>query len=226
MILLIDNYDSFVHNLARYFEELGCETDVARNDAITVDEIRRRKPQAIVLSPGPCTPREAGICGKLVRDLGPTTPILGVCLGHQAIVDALGGRIIRAPQPVHGRTSLISHGGERLFAGLPNPLRATRYHSLIADDSLLPRVLRVTARSEEGLIMALEHDTWPVFGVQFHPESVLTQSGHQLLANFLTLAGAASHTPPQVEFMDSGPSDDFYAREIGVAPLPLPRPGV
>lgn len=223
MILLIDNYDSFVHNLARYFQELGCETDVARNDAITVDEIRRRRPQAIVLSPGPCTPREAGICGHLVRELGPATPILGVCLGHQAIVDALGGRIIRAPQPVHGQTSLVSHAGERLFAGLPIPLRAARYHSLIAEESSLPAALQVTARSEEGLIMALEHREWPVFGVQFHPESVLTQAGHRLLANFLMLAGATSHSPPEGEFVDSGPSDDFYAREIGVAPLPLPE---
>lgn len=226
MILLIDNYDSFVHNLARYFEELGCETGVARNDAITVDEIRRRRPQAIVLSPGPCTPREAGVCGDIVRELGPTTPILGVCLGHQAIVDALGGRIIRAPQPVHGRTSLIAHNGERLFAGLPDPLRATRYHSLIAEESSLPRMLRVTARCEEGLIMALEHREWPLFGVQFHPESVLTQAGHRLLANFLMLAGIASHAPPQGEFVDATPADDFYAREIDVVPLPLPRPGV
>lgn len=226
MILLIDNYDSFVHNLARYFEELGCETDVVRNDSTTVDEVRRRLPQAIVLSPGPCTPRETGICGDIVRELGPTTPILGVCLGHQTIAYALGGRIVRAPQPVHGRTSLILNHGERLFAGLPNPLRATRYHSLIAEESSLPAVFQVTARSEEGLIMALDHREWPVFGVQFHPESVLTECGHRLLANFLILAGAASHRPPAGEFVEAAPSDDFYAREIDVAPLPLPRPGV
>jgi anthranilate synthase/aminodeoxychorismate synthase-like glutamine amidotransferase len=223
MILLIDNYDSFVHNLARYFEELGCETDVVRNDSTAVDEIRRRRPQAIVLSPGPCTPHEAGICKDLVRELAPTTPILGVCLGHQAIADALGGRIVRAPQPVHGRTSLIAHGGERLFAGLPNPLRATRYHSLIAQESSLPTALRVTARSEDGLIMAVEHREWPMFGVQFHPESVLTECGHRLLANFLGLAGVESHTLPAGDYVEPPVgADDFYVREFGDAPLPLP----
>ena len=223
MVLLIDNYDSFVHNLARYFEELGCETDVIRNDSTTVDEIRRRRPQAIVLSPGPCTPREAGICTDLVRELGPTTPTLGVCLGHQAIADALGGRIVRAPQPVHGRTSQIMHNSERLFAGLPNPLSATRYHSLIAEESSLPSKLRVTARSEDGLIMALEHREWPLFGVQFHPESVLTEGGHRLLANFLRLAGVEPHAAPTGDFVEASvPADDFYVREIGDAPLPLP----
>jgi len=223
LILLIDNYDSFVHNLARYFEELGCDTDVARNDDITVSEVRNRHPQAIVLSPGPCTPREARICSKLVRDLGPTTPILGVCLGHQSIADALGGRIIRAPQPVHGRTSLIAHSSDRLFAALPNPLRATRYHSLIAEESSLPDELRVTARSEDGLIMALEHREWPVFGVQFHPESVLTDCGHRLLANFLLLAGLQPRSLPHGDYAEAASStDDFYVREIGDAPLPLP----
>jgi anthranilate synthase/aminodeoxychorismate synthase-like glutamine amidotransferase len=196
---------------------------LARNDDITADEIRRRRPQAIVLSPGPCTPREAGICGALVRALGPTTPILGVCLGHQAIADALGGRIVRAPQPVHGRTSLIAHSGERLFAALPNPLRATRYHSLIAEESSLPDELRVTARCEDGLIMALEHRDWPVFGVQFHPESVLTECGHRLLANFLHLAGLQPRSLPVGDYAEAAlPADDFYVREIGDAPLPLP----
>jgi anthranilate synthase/aminodeoxychorismate synthase-like glutamine amidotransferase len=223
LILLIDNYDSFVHNLARYFEELGCETDVVRNDSTAVDEIRRRRPQAIVLSPGPCTPREAGICNDLVRELGPMTPILGVCLGHQAIADALGGRIVRAPQPVHGRTSLITHGGERLFAALPNPLRATRYHSLIAEEQSLPVELRVTARSDDGLVMAVEHCEWPVFGVQFHPESVLTECGHRLLANFLRLAGVEPHVLPDGDFIEPlAAADDFYVRETGDAPLPLP----
>jgi anthranilate synthase/aminodeoxychorismate synthase-like glutamine amidotransferase len=223
VILLIDNYDSFVHNLARYFQELGCETDVVRNDSTTVDEVRRRQPQAIILSPGPCTPREAGICNDLVRHLGPTTPILGVCLGHQAIASALGGRIVRAPQPVHGRTSRITHSGERLFAGLPSPLRATRYHSLIAEESSLPAALRVTARSEDGLIMALEHCEWLLFGVQFHPESVLTECGHRLLANFLQLAGVNSNALPSGDYVESlPPVDDFYVREIGDAPFPLP----
>jgi anthranilate synthase/aminodeoxychorismate synthase-like glutamine amidotransferase len=189
MILLVDNYDSFVYNLARYLAELGCATRVVRNDAVTVAEVDRMVPEAIVISPGPCTPAEAGISVELIRELGPRIPTIGVCLGHQALAAALGGNIIRAPEPVHGRTSLVRHHGERLFAGLPNPLRATRYHSLIADEKTLPAELRVVARTADGIPMALEHATWPAFGVQFHPESILTDSGHRLMANFLSLAG-------------------------------------
>ncbi len=189
MLLLIDNYDSFVHNLARYFAELGCETHVVRNDAITVSEVRRLSPAAIAISPGPRTPHEAGISCELIHELGPAIPMLGVCLGHQAIAVAIGGDVIRAREPVHGRTSLIHHDGTKLFAGLPNPLRATRYHSLIVDEATLPEELVVTARTEDGVPMALVHRQWPLFGVQFHPESVLTQSGRILLANFLDLAG-------------------------------------
>jgi anthranilate synthase/aminodeoxychorismate synthase-like glutamine amidotransferase len=189
MILLIDNYDSFVYNLARYLAELGCETEVERNDAVSIADVRRMAPEAVIISPGPCTPNDAGISIELIRELGPRIPILGVCLGHQALAAALGGKVIRAPEPVHGRTSLIHHRGEKLFAGLANPLRATRYHSLIVDEATLPAELRVVARTADGVPMALEHASWPSFGLQFHPESILTDSGHRLLANFLTLAG-------------------------------------
>ncbi len=189
MLLLIDNYDSFVHNLARYFVELGCETQVVRNDAVTVAEVRAMAPSAIVISPGPCTPREAGVSVPIIRELAPSIPILGVCLGHQAIAAALGGQVIRADEPVHGRTSWIEHDERRLFANLPNPFRAMRYHSLIVDEVTLPSDLIVTARTEDGIPMALQHERWPLFGVQFHPESVLTQQGRLLLSNFLTLSG-------------------------------------
>jgi anthranilate synthase/aminodeoxychorismate synthase-like glutamine amidotransferase len=188
-ILLIDNYDSFVFNLARYLEELGVATQVVRNDAMSVAEVAAREPAAIVISPGPCTPREAGISLEVVRQLGGRIPMLGVCLGHQAMAEALGGRIVRAREPVHGRTSLVEHAGEGLFAGLPNPLRAGRYHSLVADPDTLPAELTVTARTAEGIIMAFQHTRWPLWGVQFHPESILTEGGHRLLANFLRLAG-------------------------------------
>jgi anthranilate synthase/aminodeoxychorismate synthase-like glutamine amidotransferase len=196
MILLIDNYDSFVYNLARYLAELGCATAVLRNDAATVAEVGLMAPEAIVISPGPCTPNEAGISLELIRQLGPRIPILGVCLGHQALAAAVGGNVIRAPEPVHGRTSLVQHDGMRLFAGLANPLTATRYHSLIVEESSLPRELRITARTADGIPMALEHTTWPAFGVQFHPESILTDLGHRLLANFLALAGIPAGTVP------------------------------
>lgn len=188
MILLVDNYDSFVYNLARYFEQLGQTTRVVRNDALTVDELRALRPDAIVLSPGPGTPNEAGVSLEVVRQLRGAFPILGVCLGHQAIAQALGGRVIRAAEPVHGRTSLIEHARDGLFAGLPSPLRACRYHSLVVDESSLPDDMQVTARTPDGTIMALQHAREPVYGVQFHPEAILTQGGHALLANFLRLS--------------------------------------
>ncbi len=216
-VLVIDNYDSFVFNLARYVEELGAAVLVRRNDELTVQDVRDLNPAAIILSPGPCTPREAGICLELIPALGPQIPLLGVCLGHQAIGAALGGRIVRAPEPVHGRTSLIEHDGTGLFSGCERPLRVGRYHSLAVDGESLPAGLRVTARTPDGVIMAFVHRTWPVYGVQFHPESILTSSGHRLLANFLPLAGLS--LPPANLPGDAVVSppieDDFYQRDIG-----------
>jgi len=195
MILLIDNYDSFVYNLARYLREMGCATHVARNDALSLDDLREMAPRAIVISPGPCTPSRAGISVEVVRTFSERIPILGVCLGHQAIGEALGGMISRSPAPVHGMRCRVHHDGTGLFAGLPAPLWAGRYHSLCIAEQSLPDALRITARSDDGLIMAVAHATRPLFGVQFHPESVLTESGHRLLSNFLRLAGVA-HTVP------------------------------
>lgn len=189
MILLIDNYDSFVHNLARYFERLGMETNVVRNDQIDAGTIRRKSPQAIVLSPGPCTPAEAGATINIVRELWSETPILGVCLGHQTIAAAWGGKIVRGANPMHGRTSPITHDGTGLFAGVPSPTVVCRYHSLIVEETSLPAELHVTARADDGTIMALAHAERPLFGVQFHPESILTELGFLILANFLKLAG-------------------------------------
>lgn len=218
MILLIDNYDSFVFNLARYLEELGQETSVVRNDALTIPEMTALQPDAIIISPGPCTPNEAGISLDVIRHLSETTPMLGVCLGHQAIASAFGGRVIRAPEPVHGRTSLIHHRGEDLFHDLPTPLRATRYHSLIAEESSLPAELTVTARTQDGLIMGLSHRTRRCYGVQFHPESVLTEHGHLLLANFLRLAGLPAAACP------TGDWQPPTTRETELPPLPYPVP--
>ncbi|MEJ5240676.1 MAG: aminodeoxychorismate/anthranilate synthase component II [Anaerolineales bacterium] len=189
MILLIDNYDSFVYNLARYLRELGAEVQVVRNDALTVEQIRSLRPERIVLSPGPQTPREAGVCVDVVRELGAEIPILGVCLGHQCIGAAFGGEIVRARRPMHGKASLVWHDGSGILRGLPNPLTVGRYHSLVIEPSTLPSELRVTAFSAEEEIMAVEHVHWPVFGVQFHPESVLTEHGYDLLRNFLEVRG-------------------------------------
>ena len=185
MILLIDNYDSFVWNLARYVSELGMKRLVMRNDAVDLAGIETLAPTHIILSPGPCGPLEAGISNAVIERFGPRVPILGVCLGHQCIGHAYGGIVDRARRPMHGKTSLVTHDASGLFAGLPNPLRVTRYHSLIVRDARLPDCLEVTARSEEGEIMALRHREYPVAGVQFHPEAVLTQEGHRLLRNFL-----------------------------------------
>lgn len=191
MILLIDNYDSFTYNLVHYLGELGGEVVVARNDALTVGEVLAQKPDALVLSPGPCTPNEAGICLELIAAAAGIIPILGVCLGHQAIGQAFGGKVIRAPKVMHGKVSAIDHDGSGLFAGLPKPFEATRYHSLIVERSSLPDCLRVTAQTDDGLIMGLEHRSLALSGVQFHPESIATQHGHALLANFMRGAGLA-----------------------------------
>ena len=189
MLLLIDNYDSFVYNLARYYVELGCATHVVRNDAINIAAVRAMAPQAIVISPGPCTPNEAGVSIEIIRELSDSIPTLGVCLGHQAIAAALGGDVVRAREPVHGRTSFVEHCGSGVFQGIPSPFRVARYHSLIVDEASLPRDLIVTARTEDGIPMALRHRSRPLYGVQFHPESVLTRHGHLLLANFARIAG-------------------------------------
>lgn len=186
MILLLDNYDSFTYNLAQYLGELGCAVEVHRNDRISVDEIQRRKPEKIVISPGPCTPQDAGICVELVQRLAGKFPILGVCLGHQAIGVAFGGKIIRAPKLFHGKTSEIHHDHKSVFRKLPDPFTATRYHSLIVERKSLPRELYITAETDDGIIMGFRHKNVPVEGVQFHPESVLTKSGKQLLKNFLS----------------------------------------
>ncbi|HET7292156.1 MAG TPA: aminodeoxychorismate/anthranilate synthase component II [Vicinamibacteria bacterium] len=191
-VLLVDNYDSFVHNLARYLRELGAETTVRRNDALPLADVAGLAPTHVVVSPGPRTPREAGVSNALIATLGARVPILGVCLGHQCLAAALGGRVVRAARPRHGKTSPILHDGSGLFAGLPNPFQATRYHSLIVAEDGLPDSLEVVARTPEGEIMALRHRAWPAWGVQFHPESVLTEHGHDLLRNFLALRADAA----------------------------------
>jgi anthranilate synthase component 2 len=187
VILLLDNYDSFTYNLAQYLGELGCQVEVHRNDRISVEQIAQRKPERIVISPGPCTPQEAGISVEMVQKLAGKIPILGVCLGHQAIGAAFGGKIIRAPKLFHGKTSQIRHDGSGVFRGLPNPFTATRYHSLIVERKSLPKELQITAETDDGIIMGMQHQKFPLVGVQFHPESVLTESGKQLLKNFLSL---------------------------------------
>lgn len=187
MILVIDNYDSFTYNLVQYLGELGAEIEVRRNDQTSLEEIDRMAPERIVISPGPKTPTEAGICLDVIERFCGRTPLLGVCLGHQAIGQAFGGKVIRAPEIMHGKTSNISHDGKTVFTGLPNPFPATRYHSLIVERGSLPACLEISATSPDGLIMGLRHKEMKVEGVQFHPESILTEAGKQLLANFLKL---------------------------------------
>ncbi len=188
MLLLLDNYDSFTYNLAQYFGELGCELLVKRNDEISIDEIAALAPRHICISPGPCTPREAGISKDVVLRFGGKIPILGVCLGHQCIAEAYGGKIIRAPHLMHGKSSMISHNGSALFVDLSTPFEAGRYHSLVVERDSFPACLEITAESDDGEIMALSHREFPAQGVQFHPESVLTQDGKKILANFLALS--------------------------------------
>jgi anthranilate synthase component 2 len=191
MLLLIDNYDSFTYNLYQYLGELGAETRVVRNDELTVAEALALRPSSVVISPGPGNPDEAGISLELIRALPPEVPLLGVCLGHQAIGQAYGGRIVRAPRIMHGKTSAIHHDGRGIFAGLPQPFTATRYHSLVIAEDSVPDCLEVTARTEDGVIMAVRHRSLPQAGVQFHPESILTSAGKDLLRNFLAGSGRA-----------------------------------
>ncbi|HSE57083.1 MAG TPA: aminodeoxychorismate/anthranilate synthase component II [Nitrospiraceae bacterium] len=187
MLLMIDNYDSFTYNLVQYFGELGEEVQVYRNDKITVDEIEKLKPARIVISPGPCTPKEAGVSVETIRRFSGKVPLLGVCLGHQSLAVAYGGEVIRAPRLMHGKTSMVQHDGKTIYRGLPNPFEATRYHSLIVNRANLPACFEITAETEEGEIMGMRHKTLGVEGVQFHPESILTTSGKDLLRNFLKL---------------------------------------
>ena len=230
MILLIDNYDSFVFNLARYLRELGHNTKVVRNDALTIQEVQDLSPEAIVISPGPCTPAEAGHSVELVQKLHGKIPIFGVCLGHQVIAAALGAAVVRATEPVHGRTSMVSHLETSLFGGLSNPFRATRYHSLIVEEGTLPDSLTVTARTEDGTVMALESPQLRLASVQFHPESILTAHGHRLLKNFLgsvevepTEASAVQETPPenvnQRALFAMCPESDWRQSDSGQGPL-------
>jgi anthranilate synthase component 2/anthranilate synthase/phosphoribosyltransferase len=195
MILLIDNYDSFTFNLYHFLGDLGAVVEVRRNDSLSVDEALALRPEAIVLSPGPCTPNEAGICLALIAAAAAERlPLLGVCLGHQSIGQAFGGRVVRAPEPVHGKVWEVNHGGTDIFAGLPSPFRATRYHSLVVED--LPDTLIPTARTADGLVMGLAHRDLPIWGVQFHPESIASEHGHDLLRNFLSLAARRNAFQP------------------------------
>ena len=214
MIVLIDNYDSFVHNLARYFRRLGQETLVVRNDAVDAAGVRRLRPRAVVLSPGPCTPNETGCSLDVVRRLGDDVPILGVCLGHQAIAAAMGGTIVRSAEPMHGRTSEVLHDGRGVFDGVANPITACRYHSLEVDEAGLPDCLEVSAWTASGVIMAIRHRRRPLVGLQFHPESILTEEGYRILAGFLQLAGLS----PLLEL----PNMDQECRQPKTVSGPLP----
>lgn len=214
MILLIDNYDSFVHNLGRYLRQLGQETVVARNDALSLMDIQRMQPTAIVISPGPCSPSEAGLSVEIVQHFCDQIPILGICLGHQAIAVAFGGKVFRTQRPVHGQAREVLHDGRGVFFDLPNPLTAGLYHSLMVDPETLPTDLKVTARTSAGIVMGMRHRRWPIVGLQFHPESILTQRGHELLAGFLRIAGVPL---PALA--------DFASQELReVKPLPRPVP--
>lgn len=209
MILLIDNYDSFVHNLARYVRELGAEAVVRRNDALTPGEVEALAPSHVIISPGPCTPTEAGVSTEIVRRFGPTIPILGVCLGHQCIGAAYGGEIVRAGRPMHGKGSRVAHGGSGVFTGLPSPFWAARYHSLVIAPRTLPAALRVTATAlDDGEIMAVEHREHPVVGVQFHPESALTEHGYRIIDRFLH--GARSRPDTLPDRADGGRAADGH----------------
>ena len=192
MILLIDNYDSFTFNLVHFLGDVGAECRVVRNDALTCEAAMALAPEAIVLSPGPCTPDDAGICLDLISAASGRIPVLGVCLGHQAIGQAFGGTVLRAPAPMHGKVGRVEHAGTDIFSGLPSPFEATRYHSLIVERKSLPSTLEVTAWTEDGLVMGLRHRSLPIFGVQFHPESIASQHGHQILRNFLSFARGAN----------------------------------
>lgn len=196
MLLLIDNYDSFTYNLVHFIGELGAECDVIRNDKLTANEALSRKPKAIVLSPGPCTPNEAGICLDLIEKANGNVPILGVCLGHQAIGQAYGGTIIRSI-PMHGKRSRVAHDGSGVFKDIDGAIHVTRYHSLTVDPATLPDCLHVSATTDDGMIMGLSHKEHPVHGVQFHPESIASEMGHEILANFLAIAGFKTNKPPQ-----------------------------
>jgi anthranilate synthase/aminodeoxychorismate synthase-like glutamine amidotransferase len=211
MILLIDNYDSFVFNLARYLERLGQPTLVVRNDAIDPVGVRQLRPAAVVLSPGPCAPAQAGCSLDVVRHLHQLLPMLGICLGHQTIAEALGGRVVRAAEPVHGRSSPVFHSGEGVFRGMANPFEACRYHSLVVDEASLPECLTVQARTADGVVMALAHRRRPVLGWQFHPESILTETGYQLLARFVALAGCTvpAELPTLADELVSPPVPEF-----------------
>lgn len=187
MILVIDNYDSFTYNLVQYLGELGADLEVYRNDEITIDKIRAKKPEKIVISPGPGVPKDAGISEDVIRAFGKDTPMLGVCLGHQAIGEVFGGKVILAKNIMHGKTSLIHHDGKKIFKGVTNPFEATRYHSLLVERETFPKVLKITAETEDKEIMGLEHVEYPIYGVQFHPESILTVEGKKILKNFLEL---------------------------------------
>jgi anthranilate synthase/aminodeoxychorismate synthase-like glutamine amidotransferase len=224
MILLIDNYDSFVYNLARYVRELGEQPLVRRHDAVDIDEILSLSPTHVIISPGPCSPKEAGISTEVVRRLGARIPVLGVCLGHQCIGAAYGGEIVRAGVPMHGKTSRIHHGGQGIFAGLPSPFVATRYHSLVIAPESMPPSLAVTATSEDGEIMAVQHAAHPVYGVQFHPESVLTEHGYRLLDHFLHGIPAAPRVVPRAaDGAPATPASDHSTLSSAPPPVELVR---
>lgn len=217
MILLVDNYDSFVYNLARYFELLGHPTHVVRNDVVKVQTVHDPQVDALVISPGPCAPDQAGRTLELLDQAIGKIPVLGVCLGHQAIVQSLGGRVIPSGKPVHGRTSSIQHDGQHEFAGLPNPLQVARYHSLIAEPSSLPDSLIASAKTDDGTIMAVRHQSFPVVGWQFHPESILTESGFAMLAGFLKTSGIPAESIPEFANelpLPARPTDETWPKGV------------